>query len=83
MSLCEPNEIKSKRFLKKFCKFSNNRVLTRKLQLGLSGPNWESECNDPARVSMPKWSLGVLGGALSPPSRGLRGRSLLEEILRP
>ena len=33
-------------------------ALTRKLQLGLSGPNWESECSKHAQVSAPNWSWG-------------------------
>ena len=48
----------------------HNRVLTRKLQLGPSGPNWES------KHQHTQMELGGLGGALRPcppPSGGLRG----------
>ena len=43
------------------------KVLTRKLQFGPSGPNWESEHSEHACISVPKWSWGVCWGALSPP----------------
>ena len=41
-------------------------VLTRKLQLGPSGPNWESKRTEHARVSAPKcnWGVSGEGGAL-------------------
>ena len=46
-----------------------SRVLTRKLQLRLSGPNWESEHSEDARISMPKCSMagGGSGGCSEPP----------------
>ena len=52
--------------------FQGSRVLTRKWQLGLSGPNWKSEHSEHACVSKPKCSWGFWGGGgggtLSPPS---------------
>ena len=48
-------------------------VLTRKLQLGPSGPNWESERSEHAHVSAPKCSWGVWGGGYSEPSFPLAG----------
>ena len=47
---------------------SCSRALTRKLQLGLSGPNWENGHREHVRISMPKGSWGVWVGALSPPA---------------
>ena len=53
-----------KKVIKRLMYFS--RALTRKLQLGPSGPNWESERSEHAR-SVPKCNWGGLGGTLSPP----------------
>ena len=51
--------------------------LTRKLQLGPSGHNWDSESSEHARVSVPKYSWGWgVGGTLNspfPPPAGLFG----------
>ena len=47
-----------------------DRALTRKLQLGPSGPNWECECSKDVRVSAPKWSWGVWGCSEPPPQGG-------------
>ena len=46
---------------------NSDRVLTRKLQLGPSGPNWERECSRHARVSTSKCSWGVQGVCFEPP----------------
>ena len=54
-----------------------NRALTRKLQLGPSGPNWECECSEEVHVSAPKWSWRVWGCSEPPPLPGgvLGGRA--------
>ena len=53
-----------KKVIKRLMYFS--RALTRKLQLGPSGPNWESERSEHAR-SAPKCNWGGSGGHSEPP----------------
>ena len=54
-----------------------DQALTRKLQLGPSGPKWESKRSEHACISMAKCSWGFCGGrggALSPlPPAGFLG----------